>query len=110
MILTVLYECAELLAQTVDQLSGGDVELRVSVPDILRGVGGMRVGTEVSGKARRIGSTPESPLVRDVVEPLVLVARGGQGAFVVLEGDGVRVLGDLSGQTAGGDRPRLIAL
>lgn len=79
----------------------------MDVSDELRGRGGEGVGAGVGGKDRAAGGASQGPLVRDVVETLVLVAGGRQSVLGVLEGDGVRVLGDLSGETAGLDGPVL---
>ena len=78
--------------------------------DVAHGFGllvGNRVRAEVRLENRVVRGTTQSPLVRDVVDGLVLVTRVGQSTFLVLEGDRVRVLVDLSGQTAGGQGPSL---
>lgn len=66
----------------------------MDIADRLLRRGGVRVGANVRRQATRVGRAVLGPLVWDVIDPLVLIPRGGERPFGRLEGNRVRVFGD----------------
>lgn len=107
---TVLHERAKLLAQAIHELPGRQIQLRIYVAHCLRRCVRARVRADVRREARAVRRAPQRPLVRDVIDRLVLVPGSSERARGRLEGDGVRVLRHFCREPAARDRPRRLRL